>query len=545
MAELNQPTVSVVIPCLNRAQFLVPTIESILQQDYPNIECIVMDGGSTDDTLEILHRYEGRIKWISERDDGQASAINRGWQLCHGDIFAWLNADDLWEVPNAVSQVVAYLHTHPEVDLVYGDCGAIDADGNLICMSYLHEWDLKYAIENCDHCIPQPAAFIRRRILEQVGWLDTQLILMDQDLWYRIGLIGDIRHIPIPLAYARRHSSYWYSRSYIVSTNCVRIIKKIFKNSELPEEIIKIKRRALSNAYVRGMDFAWYGRHWKTIFAYAQMAIFTDPSNVRKALGRFTRYVRLGSKEEVWLGWLLPILDLSTMPRRISRKLRSMLKPIGKSSYPQNLLGDRDIEWSWVASQIPSGPGHALDFGTGRSFLGLIAAQKEFNVVAVDLTSVQWLYRHSRLRFVRGDILKLPLLNDHFDLIINCSAIEHVGLSGRYGVNENRPDGDLEAMKHLRELMKPGGTMILTVPVGQDAVFSPLHRVYGKQRLPKLLEGYTIVKDAFWAKNDDNRWVMVDKDAALGFKAASRSPDPKENIYALGCFVLRKYVNCK
>ena len=164
------------------------------------------------------------------------------------------------------------------------------------------------------------------------------------------------------------------------------------------------------------------------------------------------------------------------------RALKHKLKPrgpVGTSNHRDvNLLGDRDIEWSWIISQMPSGPGHALDFGPGGSHLALIAAQRGFHVTAVDLEPVQWPYVHPGLRFIRGDILKLPLPRGHFDLVINCSTVEHVGLAGRYGVTENRPNGDLEAMARLRELMKPGGVMLLTIPVGRDAVFAPLCRVY-------------------------------------------------------------------
>ncbi len=226
------------------------------------------------------------------------------------------------------------------------------------------------------------------------------------------------------------------------------------------------------------------------------------------------------------------------------RKLKHRLKPPGrtKTNSPRdlNLLGDRDIEWSWVTSQMPSGPGEALDFGPGGSHLALIAAQRGFNVTAVDLEPVHWPYVHSGLRFIRGDILKLPLPKEHYDLVINCSTVEHVGLAGRYGVTENRPDGDLEAMVRLRELMKPGGVMLLTIPVGQDAVFAPLCRVYGKERLPRLLDGYIVQKEAFWVKDRENRWVQADKETALNFEASAGSWDPLQNVYALGCFVLRK-----
>lgn len=205
-----------------------------------------------------------------------------------------------------------------------------------------------------------------------------------------------------------------------------------------------------------------------------------------------------------------------------------------------NLLGDRDIEWSWITSQMPSGPGEALDFGNGSSHLGLIAAHRGFVVTAVDLEPVQWHYVHHSLRFIKGDILKLPLPEGHFDLIINCSTVEHVGLAGRYSVTESRPDGDLEAMARLIKLMKPDGVMLLTIPVGQDAVFAPLCRVYGAQRLPQLLREFRIEKEVFWTKNTQNQWVNCKRDEALSFKASVGSWDPLENVYAIGCFVLRR-----
>ena len=205
-----------------------------------------------------------------------------------------------------------------------------------------------------------------------------------------------------------------------------------------------------------------------------------------------------------------------------------------------NLAGDRDIEWSWVASQMPLGPGEALDFGPGGSHLALIAAQRGFSVTAVDLEPVHWAYVHPKMRFIRGDILKLPLPKEHFDLVINCSTVEHVGLAGRYGVTEDRPDGDLEAMARLQELMKPGGVMLLTSPVGRDAVFAPLCRVYGRERLPRLLEGFIVEKEVFWVKDHENRWVQADKETALEFEASAGSWNPLQNVYALGCFVLRK-----
>ncbi len=228
-------------------------------------------------------------------------------------------------------------------------------------------------------------------------------------------------------------------------------------------------------------------------------------------------------------GWVSGMLPPAAR-NRLRAARRRMTAPRGAAL---DLSGDRDVEWSWVAAQIGSGPGEALDFGNGGSALGLIAAGRGYDVTAVDLEAVAWPYAHERLRFVRGDVFELALPKGHFDLVLNCSAVEHVGLAGRYGVSVPRPDGDLEAMARLGALMKPGATMLLTVPVGRDAVFAPLHRVYGAERLPKLLAGFEVASREFWLKREGNRWVSAAEPEALAFA-------PRERLYAIGCFVLRR-----
>lgn len=236
----------------------------------------------------------------------------------------------------------------------------------------------------------------------------------------------------------------------------------------------------------------------------------------------------------------LPVYVPESVYRFLISWKKRIARPLAEARRPINNLGEREVEYAWIISNMPSGPGELLDFGNGGSFMALVAAHKRFNVTAVDLTPVEWPYAHPGLRSIKGDILKLSLPEDHFDVIVNCSTIEHVGLAGRYGVTEDFPDGDLEAMRRLGRLMKKDAAMLLTIPVGQDAVFKPLCRIYGSGRLPRLLEGYDIEKEDYWVKNKKNQWIGCDKRDALNFKASAGSWDHLQNAYALGCFILRR-----
>jgi SAM-dependent methyltransferase len=207
------------------------------------------------------------------------------------------------------------------------------------------------------------------------------------------------------------------------------------------------------------------------------------------------------------------------------------LSELGRDPTTLDLSGDRLLEWSWVAAHLPGNPGRVLDLGCGEAFLGLTAALKGGVVIGLDRQAVHLPYSAENLQVQTADILDYE--GTAFDSIINCSSIEHVGLPGRYG-NSSVPDGDLIAMARLRELTRvPTGVMLLTIPVGQDAVFPPLHRVYGVRRLALLLAGFTVVEEEFWAKKPgDNVWRHVSKEEALSTK-------PSESFYSLGFFILQ------
>lgn len=198
-----------------------------------------------------------------------------------------------------------------------------------------------------------------------------------------------------------------------------------------------------------------------------------------------------------------------------------------------DLTGDRDVEWAWVAARIPADAGRVLDLGPATSFTPLIAAFKGGEVQAVDLDPPPVPFVHPRLTYVKGDVLTdgdLP--PGMFDVIINCSTTEHIGLSGRYGSREDA-DGDLKAMAILRaRLAGPQARMVFTIPVGRDGVYHPYHRIYGQDRLPRLLAGFTVVDEQYFAKTgSQNAWKPVSRDEALRIEGSS-------SFYALGLFVL-------
>jgi glycosyltransferase involved in cell wall biosynthesis len=198
-----QPLVSIVTPSFNQAAFIAATIESVLAQDYPRIEYLVVDGGSTDTTLDLLGRYGDRVRWVSEPDNGQADAINKGIALTRGAIVAWLNADDLY-LPGAIARAVAELQAHPHAALVYGQAQFIDRGGALLgACSQVEPFNLDRLIDDLDFIV-QPAAFFRRDAFLAVGGLDAQLrYCLDYDLWIKLALRYQVRYLPRVLARVR------------------------------------------------------------------------------------------------------------------------------------------------------------------------------------------------------------------------------------------------------------------------------------------------------------------------------------------------------
>lgn len=217
MSDDILPLVSVVTPSFNQAAFLEDTIRSVLDQDYPRIEYLVIDGGSTDGSQEIIRRYQDRLAyWSSERDQGQTDAINKGFDMAQGDVFAWLNSDDTYR-PGVIGEVVAYLRSHPEIGMVYGHAYYVDAEGQILAPYPTGSTDLR-GLRRGVTTIPQQAMFFRSKLWRMVGPLDPSFYYaMDYDLWVRIAEVTPIALHRRPWANFRIHET---SKSLMAARRC-------------------------------------------------------------------------------------------------------------------------------------------------------------------------------------------------------------------------------------------------------------------------------------------------------------------------------------
>jgi glycosyltransferase involved in cell wall biosynthesis len=235
----DTPLVSIVTPSYNQGRFIRTTIESVLGQTYPYVEYVVVDGGSTDGTVEILREYGDRFRWTSEPDSGQTNAINKGLAAARGEIVAYLNSDDVL-LPDAVASVVAYLRAHPECDLVYGDADIIDEEGRVTGSFATADYSFERLMADC--CICQPATFWRAAVAERAGLFDeTVQYAMDFDYWIRIDRSGfELQHLPSTLAQARAHEQ----------------AKTTIARPAIYREIVAVSRRSggyVSQGYIHGL----------------------------------------------------------------------------------------------------------------------------------------------------------------------------------------------------------------------------------------------------------------------------------------------------
>ena len=251
------PRICVVTPSYNQGRFIEETIRSVLLQRYPNLEYIIIDGGSADESLAIIQKYSPWLAyWVSQRDQGQSDAINKGWQRATGDIVAWLNADDLYR-PDTFFQVASAWRSNPEAGLWHGLCEEFDNTGlqRVIGTPY----DMKTAITlgyDKGGRVAQPAAFLARSALKRVGMLDCRLKQsMDKDIFQRVGALYSNVHIPQVLARFRLHTNqlsqvHQRDASFLIYRERLMALGNLFGVRELSPDVLCLRGRALAFAHL-------------------------------------------------------------------------------------------------------------------------------------------------------------------------------------------------------------------------------------------------------------------------------------------------------
>jgi glycosyltransferase involved in cell wall biosynthesis len=279
------PKLSIVTPSFNQAQFIEATMRSVKSQDYPALEQIVVDGGSTDNTVEILKRYAAmpgweHLRWLSEKDRGQSDAINKGFRMATGDIIGWLNSDDLYR-PESFARVIGAFEENPLIDFIYGDYLIIDETGKtLICKK---EIDFDWEIMLCGlNYIAQPNVFFRRRVFDKIGYLNDNLhYVMDYEFWLRAAARGlRFLHIPTAFAACRWHlSAKTVSRNPRIEEEVLSVRAQYWNKRRFHNRVVQASyakycnvcarasrqwRKLLTRRAVDIVPTSWYLEAWKT-----------------------------------------------------------------------------------------------------------------------------------------------------------------------------------------------------------------------------------------------------------------------------------------
>lgn len=224
---------TVVTPSYNQGKYIKRTIDSVLSQNIQDMEYIVMDGGSSDGTVDILKTYSDRIIWRSETDKGQTDAVNKGIRLATGDIIGWLNSDDIY-FPGAVQKVLKVFEEKPEVNVVYGNAWHIAEDDSYIEDYYTEEFDYERLKDVCFIC--QPSLFFRKKLVDEYGYLDDTLTYcMDYEYWLRLG----------------KKEHFYYLPELIAGSRLYNDNKTIGSRKKVHEEMIRMQKKVLGRVQPR------------------------------------------------------------------------------------------------------------------------------------------------------------------------------------------------------------------------------------------------------------------------------------------------------
>jgi glycosyltransferase involved in cell wall biosynthesis len=277
-----QPLLSIVTPSFNQAQFLETTIQSVLKQDYPALEYIIMDGGSTDGSTDIIRRYAAKIAyWQSKPDRGQADAINEGLRKAQGEFVAWINSDDVY-LPGAFREAVNVLVENPEAGMVYGDGIMVGSSLEVLDKHTYPQLDLVDLLSF--EVLLQPAVFMRKRVLDRVGYLNPEYhLILDHELWVRIASHFPILHVPSFWALERTHPQ---AKTIALADQFVEEAEKLIRDAEVTDPLRLVvaqnRRRIIAGLGVftarRLIDAKYHRQALKRI----TLSIFQHPSTVAR-----------------------------------------------------------------------------------------------------------------------------------------------------------------------------------------------------------------------------------------------------------------------
>lgn len=308
--------VSIITPSFNQASYLEQTILSVLNQDHPRIEYIVVDGASTDNSVDIIKKYKDKLAyWISEKDNGQADAINKGFAIATGEVIAWLNSDDYY-FAGTVSAAVKIFEENPDVVLVYGNMLAVDEHGKTFNTLNYEQLTLEDLL--CLQIIGQPAVFMRRSALQKTGGLDPAFhYLLDHYLWIRLAQQGKILHVNQLWAAARYHAEAKNrAKAAEFGREAFRILDNIKGEDDLAPIFEKISRRARASAHRVDARYLLDGSQPAAALLAWLMALFIHPPT---ALARMN----------IFISAILNLLGL--------RKLREMILKRREAQHQRNI----------------------------------------------------------------------------------------------------------------------------------------------------------------------------------------------------------------
>jgi glycosyltransferase involved in cell wall biosynthesis len=291
------PLVSIVTPSYNQGRFLEGCILSILEQDYPNVEYIIMDGGSTDGSMDIIRKYADRLAyWVSGPDGGQSAALNEGLRHATGEIWAWMNSDDAY-VPGAIRKAVEWLETHPDHDIVFGDCLVVDE--NQLNERYYHAINVDLPTMVTGQIgIPSGSTFIRKAVRERIGDFDESLnYFMDNNYWLRAMQVCSFGHIPEVLSVYRVYPSAktWdIGQSNKRALEMILMYERFWLQSGIPLKIMKLRNKSFANAFLYAAYLASQANDRRLCWYYVRKSIRQGPSVLSPRLMSMLIYMIFG-----------------------------------------------------------------------------------------------------------------------------------------------------------------------------------------------------------------------------------------------------------